>query len=828
MNNTKKKTKKFSNFLKLYKLPIIVALLATILIVGGTILFCNIQHSQKDNELETYVASAPKSVEDFTKVEQEILNIDNSEDELEKEAEQNKSEEYKAYENLTEKEKAELEVVPRKEEVPITELEEIKENTNNEEETIPESYNLKDHINIKVENQAYYGLCWAFSSIKSLETNILLHEGKDLDLSELHLDYYESNLMYGDREVHNGGNFNYFVNYLLLKGAVLEEDVPYSYTVTSVHNGKEYTNTVLNDFKEEEYKKFTDMNVVAQATETVDFPTIRKTDGVAENISEEQLNEFRDAVKSHIMKNGSLYTSIKSPVDVNFYCAKDCFADHAVSIVGWDDNYSKEHFTSKDGSKPVHDGAYIILNSWGTGYGDNGYYYISYDDQLIESQISGVVSISMDNAVKIDSIQNPIVRDIISDQLKYYILDYNNDKYITKMALDKVQFINLSNKNLSSEDLNGLEIFSNLSSIALTNNNITDVSLLSKFKRLSAVYLADNNITDVSVLKDLENLYSIDLSGNKNVVGYEYLDQLHDLNLSNTNLVVLNDISKNKNLTTLVLSNNTELDYNHLKLPENISNLTLDNTNFSSNNLSSLKKLYSLSIKNNHLKNLNSLNVQSLTSLDVSYNEITDFSALAEIFGKSDDEDAISKDEEYGYYKYTSLIAEANNISDISILNNIKVDSLNLSNNKITDLTNFHNDTVKMIELSYNQIEKGFETLKNVDNIYLDHCGISNLDGFSNLEKVQYLMLDNNNITSLKLLQNLNQFSSLSVNNNKISDLSEIPEFKNLYNLSLDNNDIVDITPLNKIKTLNTLSISGNEKIKGKLEGNISNLNIEN
>lgn len=824
--------RKIRNFFALHRLPmIIISSLVVISIVVG-IIFYNINRPLKDNENVTHVAKDPKSVEDLTKVEQEILGTSDTKTEIEKEVEKSYSDEYKKYENLTEEEKEKLDVIPRKEEVPITEIDEIKEDVDYKKDvlTIPDSYNLKDHITLRVENQQSYGLCWDFASMKSLETNIQLHEGRDLDLSELHLDYYQSNLMYGYRQIHNGGNFSDFVDYSLLTGAVLEETVPYGVTSKNTINGKEFTYFTPNDFNEEIYSKFTSMNTVARATEVVDFPFVTKTDGKVddEKINEEKLIEFRNVVKLHIMKNGSIYTVIKSTTEKNAYCNKNCGGDHAVSIVGWDDNYSKDNFTSADGSHPLHDGAYIVLNSWGDKYGDGGYYYISYDDQLVESQMSGVLSTSMENAIRIDSIQNPIVKDIINNQLKYYIIDYNNDKYITKMALGKISSLELQNKNLTSDNLSGLDIFYNISVIDLSDNNITNVSVLTNFKRLYSINLSNNKVTDVSALKVLENLGSINLSGNNNVNGYEQLDNLYQINLSNTNLSALNNISNNERLSQLDLSNNTQLDYNSLKLPKNISYLVLDNTNFKNNNLSNLKNLYSLSIKNNGLKNLDSLrNIKSLTSLDVSNNEITNFSALTEIFGKSDDEDAISEDEDYGYYGYTSLIAKENNISDISIINNIKVDSVDLSNNKITDLSALDNNKIKMIRLSYNKIKKGIKSLKNVNTIYLDHCGISNIDDFSVLEKTDYLVLDDNDITNFKNLKNINQLTSLSINNNKITDLSYISEFENLYNLSLDNNDITDITALNKIEKLNTLSLSGNKKIKGKLTGSISNINLK-
>ena len=53
--------------------------------------------------------------------------------------------------------------------------------------------------------------------------------------------------------------------------------------------------------------------------------------------------------------------------------------DHSVSLIGWDDSYSASNFLIT----PPGDGAWIIKNSWGTDYGDKGYYYISYYDKTL-------------------------------------------------------------------------------------------------------------------------------------------------------------------------------------------------------------------------------------------------------------------------------------------------------------------------------------------------------------------------------------------------------------------------------------------------------------
>ncbi|MBQ8567643.1 MAG: fibronectin type III domain-containing protein, partial [Oscillospiraceae bacterium] len=66
--------------------------------------------------------------------------------------------------------------------------------------------------------------------------------------------------------------------------------------------------------------------------------------------------------------------------------------NHAVSIIGWDDNYSRLNFGSNENvtykdviftpedRRPKSNGAWLCRNSWGDNYGNGGYFYISYEE----------------------------------------------------------------------------------------------------------------------------------------------------------------------------------------------------------------------------------------------------------------------------------------------------------------------------------------------------------------------------------------------------------------------------------------------------------------
>ena len=103
-----------------------------------------------------------------------------------------------------------------------------------------------------------------------------------------------------------------------------------------------------------------------------------------------------DSIKRALMTSGAIYTgfyvddSFGGPSNSSswnvgnaaYYYSGSAQPNHAVDIVGWDDNYSRNNFSTT----PPGDGAFLVRNSWGTSFGLVGYFYVSYYDSQIGFQ----------------------------------------------------------------------------------------------------------------------------------------------------------------------------------------------------------------------------------------------------------------------------------------------------------------------------------------------------------------------------------------------------------------------------------------------------------
>ena len=241
---------------------------------------------------------------------------------------------------------------------------------------LPSSYDLRDYgLVTPVRNQGGSGSCWAFSTLAAIESYLLKYENITYDLSENNM----KNLMgiYGlnGTDWPDGGNYYMSLAYLLRwSGPVNEADDPFSDWDTS-------SPTKLN---------------ITKHVQDVLFIPVR--------LSYKDL----DQIKYAIMTYGALYTTMQA--DDSFQYEPDYYhdiienANHAVTLIGWDDNYSADNFAVR----PPGNGAFIIKNSWGTDHGYDGYWYISYYDKAFAGfgleTLSAMAIVNIENATNYKNI----------------------------------------------------------------------------------------------------------------------------------------------------------------------------------------------------------------------------------------------------------------------------------------------------------------------------------------------------------------------------------------------------------------------------------------
>ena len=104
-----------------------------------------------------------------------------------------------------------------------------------------------------------------------------------------------------------------------------------------------------------------------------------------DQLAEILLSVYFGETYEEIVKAGqqnSYMTFIGSdPVIYAQYTYEPKESNHAVTVVGWDDTFSAENWP--EDRRPPADGAWIVKNSWGTGWGNEGYFMLSYYDKSL-------------------------------------------------------------------------------------------------------------------------------------------------------------------------------------------------------------------------------------------------------------------------------------------------------------------------------------------------------------------------------------------------------------------------------------------------------------
>ena len=210
----------------------------------------------------------------------------------------------------------------------------------------PTRYDLRESERVSdIKNQGGYGTCWAFASLTALESSMLPEE--EMDFSADHMSMRNS----FSSDQTRGGEYTMGMAYLTSwQGPVLEKDDPYG-----------------------DHKSPDGLKAVKHVQEI-------------QLMEEKDIDEIKEAVYKYGAVQTSLFFQPKNPNLYmkswsSYYYKGQNGVNHDIAIIGWDDSFKADNFAMR----PEGDGAFICQNSWGTDFGQEGIFYVSYYDSNIGS-----------------------------------------------------------------------------------------------------------------------------------------------------------------------------------------------------------------------------------------------------------------------------------------------------------------------------------------------------------------------------------------------------------------------------------------------------------
>jgi len=230
---------------------------------------------------------------------------------------------------------------------------------------LPDSFDWRDQGKVtSIKYQLPCGTCWVFGTTSVLESAVLIGENTGYDFSEQSVALCVDRswvYLYDDADepcgISHGGGWSWLAAEVLIKkGAVSESCNPYNpsglqcngacvcdgCTPVKIVNGYRY--------------------VTGDQSQTGLIKEVVYNQGpVTMAYYDDESHEYIDTTYGY----GTVYD-----------CATCAAANHMVSIIGWDD--SVPHFETPG------TGAWLVKNSWGTYFGNSGYFWLAYDSSCME------------------------------------------------------------------------------------------------------------------------------------------------------------------------------------------------------------------------------------------------------------------------------------------------------------------------------------------------------------------------------------------------------------------------------------------------------------
>ena len=345
---------------------------------------------------------------------------------------------------------------------------------------IPSTYNSVDEGFVtSIKNQNPYGNCWAYAAC-SVAESYLIKKGmasSDIDLSEAHLNYY----MY-----HNKGD----------KYENTDNDqtnVIGKYSFTDVGADPRMLQLAMSNFglaSETIYpiSKITTMQGSKEDQNNTQYVMTNS------NLLCQQAKGNESIIKQAILDNGSVlacyYDTSTAYKNSNYYNSNEVNSfNHAISIVGWDDSYAANNFDNK----PTRNGAWLIKNSWGTGFGNQGYFWMSYDEYSLGSVYSyEFKNKDEENIYQYDGTNNALRYTLSSNTSTYA------NEFLVKRTNEELNAVSVG--SATSNIPYKLEIYTNLTDInnptsgncEVNQNGIIENDGINYIKLSKGISLKDN------------------------------------------------------------------------------------------------------------------------------------------------------------------------------------------------------------------------------------------------------------------------------------------------------------------------------------------------
>lgn len=402
------------------------------------------------------------------------------------------------------------------------------------------------------------------------------------------------------------------------------------------------------------------------------------------------------------------------------------------------------------------------------------------------------------------------------ERLKKAKEDYDSGKIVVICGEQydvETTVLDLSGKGAGSAALRDIEKLTELTSLKLADNKITDIDFLKPLKKLSSLDLSHNEITDISALEGLTALRTLHLDGN------EIADFSPLYGLGSLSMLTITDIEIGQaQLKQLKESLPACIIYSD-DAKEDIIDIKLGGKTFKSN-------VKELDLSGCGIKDISVLSVcTQLKTLDLSGNSITDISALVDIPG------------------LTELDLSHNSISDISPLMSVTaLEYLNISGNSVRSLAPIKELTgLRELNVSSNPLESisAVSGLNALKTLWMDKVGLTDaqLEELYSLKSLKNLSIKDNPELSENAVAALQkklggckishselkseivlggrsfaaETETVEAKNLKITDISAAAGFKNVKHMDLSGNQISDVSALAGLTTLTTLDLSNNK-----------------